>query len=107
MTPFPTSPSDVVALTVSEFTCERDLNASVPLDAVCHRFLDDANRALVWVIRFSALTAWCERGDTAAWLQSDPSHPQHACEVAASFELNEDWQFDAEAFRSAVESIDR
>jgi hypothetical protein len=27
--------------------------------------------------------------------------------VAASFELNDEWQFDAEAFRSAVESIDR
>ena len=69
------------------------------------RFLDDANRGLVWFIRFRALMAWCERADMAAWLTSGASHARHACEVAASFNLNDDWQFDAEAFRSAVESI--
>ena len=104
-TPFPASPCDVVALTVPEFTCELDLNQSESLDDVCRRFLDDANRALVWLIRFRALTAWCERTDVAVWLRSDPSRTQHACEVAASFELNDDWEFDSERFRSAVESF--
>ena len=103
-TPFPASPCDVVALGVSEFTCELDLNASVSLDAVCRRFLEDTNRAVVWFIRFRALTAWCERIEVAQWLISEPSHAHHACELAASFDLNDDWEFDTERFRSAVES---
>jgi hypothetical protein len=106
-TPFPTNPSDVVALTVPEFTCELDLNGSVSLDAVCRRFVDDTNRALVWFIRFRALTAWCERTDVGVWLQSEPSHTQHACQLAASFALNDDWEFDAERFRWAVNSVAR
>jgi len=105
-TPFPARPSDVVALTVPEFACALDLDAASSLDVGCRRFLDDANRALVWFIRFRALMAWRERADMAAWLTSGASYARHACEVAASFELNDDWQFDAEAFRSAVESID-
>lgn len=104
-TPFPTRPADVVALTVAEFASERDLNGSVSFDAVCQRSHNDANRALVWLIRFRALTAWCERGDAAAWLQSNPLHARCACEVAATFALNDDWEFDADAFRSAVELI--
>jgi hypothetical protein len=106
-TPFPISPSDVAALTVPEFTCELDLNGSVSLDAVCRRFLDDTNRAVVWFIRFRALAAWCERMDMAQWLQSEPSHAHHACELAASFDLNDAWEFDAERFRSAVASVSR
>lgn len=106
-TPFPANPSDVIALTVPEFTCELHLNASASLDAVCERFVDDANRAVVWFIRFRALTAWCERADVSEWLTSDPSHAQHACEVAARFDLNDNWEFDPAAFRSAVESIHR
>lgn len=104
-TPFPTSPCDVVALTVPEFTCELNLNETVSIDVVCQRYLDDANRAVVWFIRFHALTAWCERTDMASWLRSGPSHAHHACELAASFELNEHWEFDADRFRSAVESV--
>jgi hypothetical protein len=95
----------VVALTVPEFTCELELNGSVSLDAVCQRFPHDTNRALVWLIRFRALTAWCERTDMGPWLESQPSHAHHARELAASFELNDDWEFDAERFRSAVESV--
>jgi hypothetical protein len=106
-TPFPARPSDVVPLSVQEFTCELDLDGTVSIDSICHRFLEDANRALVWFIRFRALSAWCKRGDVAAWLTSDPSHAQHACEVAASFGLNDDWEFDAEAFRSAAGSLAR
>jgi len=104
MTPFPAQPRDVVALTVPEFTRDLDLYAAVSIDAVCQRFLDDTNKALVWVIRFRALAAWCVRTDVAAWLGSRPSRTQHACEVAATFELNNEWGFDDDAFRSAVES---
>jgi hypothetical protein len=96
-----------VALTVPEFACELDLTESASLDAVCRRFLEDANRAVVWFIRFRALTAWCERLDVAPWLRSEPLHARHACELAASFDLNEAWEFDAERFRSAVESVVR
>jgi hypothetical protein len=106
-TPFPTNPSDVVALTVPEFTCELDLSRAESLDAVCRRFVDDTNRALVWFIRFRALAAWCERTDVGVWLQSEPSHAAHACQLAASFALNDDWEFDAERFRSAVDSVAR
>jgi hypothetical protein len=81
------------------------MNTMASIDFACQRFLDDANRALVWVIRFRALSAWRLRRDTAAWLTSSPAHNQHACAVAASFQLNGDWEFDAEAFRSAVESV--
>ena len=56
-TPFPTSPSHVAVLTVSEFACGLEWNRSVSIDAVCQLFLDDTNRALVWFIRFRALTA--------------------------------------------------
>jgi hypothetical protein len=106
-TDFPTRPCEVATLTVSEFTSDLDLNATISFDQVCRRFLHDANRALVWFIRFRALTAWRERGDVVTWLKDSPSRVEHACEAAASFELNQDWEFDAEAFRSAVESIGR
>ena len=60
----------MVPLTVPEFACALDLDAAASLDVGCRRFLDDANRALVWFIRFRALVAWCERADMAAWLTS-------------------------------------
>jgi hypothetical protein len=95
----------VVALTVAEFTRELDLNGTVSLDAVCRRFVDDANRALVWFIRFRALTAWRERTDMGPWLLAGSSRAQDACQIAASFALNDDWEFDPERFCSAVESV--
>lgn len=104
MTPLPTRPCEVVAMPVPEFTCELDLDARISFDKVCRRFLEDANRAVVWFIRFRALTAWCERADSAAWLCLDPSHTRRACELAATFELNGAWEFDAEPFRSAAQS---
>jgi len=106
-TPFPSRASDVIALSVPEFTCDLDLTATVSFDTICRRFLDDANRAIVWFIRFQALTGWREREDTAAWLRGEPARVQHASELAASFALNDDWQFDSERFRSAVESVGR
>jgi hypothetical protein len=105
MTPFPATPSDVVPLTVPEFTTDLDLCASVSIDAICRRFVDDANRALVWIIRFRALTSWCGRADMSVWLTTGGLHEQHACEMAASFDLNSEWEFEAEPFRSAVASM--
>ena len=102
-TPFPARPRDVASLTVQEFTCGLDLNAEPSIDRVCERFLDDANRALVWLIRFRALKAWYTRADTNAWPTSR-AHSQRACEVAASFALNREWEFDAQDFCSAVHS---
>jgi hypothetical protein len=54
-----------------------------------------------------ALTRWCEREDTPAWLRSDPARARHTGELAASFDLNDDWEFDSERFRSAVEVVGR
>lgn len=106
-TPFPTSPSQVAALTVAEFARGLDCHPSVSLDEVCQLFLDDTNRAVVWFIRFRALTAWRERADIAAWLRAEPAIAGQICEVAASFALNADWEFDANSFRSAVEANTR
>lgn len=105
MTPFPARPGDVVALTVHEFTCGLDLHAEPSIGLACERFLDDANRALVWLIRFRALKAWCTRAETNAWLTEGDRRAQRACEVAASFALNGEWEFDTDNFRSAVQSL--
>jgi hypothetical protein len=51
--------------------------------------------------------AWCERPEVAPWLTSGALRPRQACQLAASFQLNDEWQFDPERFRSAVESIGR
>src|SRR4030095_12030963 len=95
-TPFPSRACEVIALTVPEFTRELDLNAPAPFDSVCRRVLDDANPAGVWFIRFRALTGWCERDDMVVWLRTDPARAQRASELAASFELGDDWEFDSE-----------
>ena len=101
-TPFPARPSHVVALTVPEFMSGPELDGTASIDGVCRMFLNDANRALVWFIRFHALTAWRERADMAAWLRADPARARQICEVAAGFELNDAWEFDVEPFRLAV-----
>jgi hypothetical protein len=103
-TPLPVRPCDVVALTVQEFTCQLHSHETVSIDVVCQRFPEDLNRAVVWFIRFRALTAWCAGTDTASWLQAEPSRTGCACALAASFELNAGWQFDADRFRSAVDA---
>jgi hypothetical protein len=106
-TDFPIRPRDVAPLTIAEFTEHVDLDAPVSFDFVCGRFPDDANRALVWVIRFRALNAWRERRDVALWLGSDASLAQRASQLAASFALDDAWEFPADAFRLAVESLRR
>jgi hypothetical protein len=102
-TPFPTRPRDVAALTPPEFTFALDTDAP-SLDAVCARFRDDANRALVWVVRFSALKALIDRADWADWFGAGPS-ARDVCEVAATFSLNDRWEFDRDGFRSAVDAL--
>jgi hypothetical protein len=104
-TPYPARPCDVVALTVPEFTCQLDSSDAVSIDLVCQRFPEDINRAVVWFIRFRALTAWCAHTEIASWLRSQPSRTSRACELAASFKLNDRWEFDADRFRSAVDSV--
>jgi hypothetical protein len=104
-TPFPARPGDVVALTVQEFTRDLDLDVEPSIGLVCERFLDDANRALVWLIRFRALKAWCARAETNAWLNSGAGRSQRACDLAASFALNGEWEFASADFHSAVQSL--
>lgn len=103
-TPFPVTPRDVVPLTAHEFTGDVDVYGSPVLALVCRRFLDDENRALVWLIRFKALRAWCARSDLGSWLTGIDVDARSAWEVAASFTLNDEWEFDADAFSRAVDS---
>ena len=103
-TPFPARPRDVVPLTAHEFTGDVDMCGSPSLALVCRRFLDDENRALVWLIRFKALRAWCTRSDLGSWLTGTDADARSAWEVAAAFTLNDEWEFDAEPFRMAVSS---
>jgi hypothetical protein len=103
-TPFPVTPGDVAALTIDEFAVDLDVNQAPSLDDVCRRFVGDTNRALVWLIRFRALQVWCARAEIGEWLRSGSNHSQEAYKAAASFRLNADWEFDAGAFRSEVES---
>jgi hypothetical protein len=104
-TRFPARPCDVAALTVHEFTSDLDLKSPPSLEEACHRFLEDANRALVWLIRVRALRTWCARPDMASWLHGADTGGQSACEAAASFTLNDEWEFDVADFRLAVESL--
>jgi hypothetical protein len=40
-----------------------------------------------------------------SWLRNADASGRTACEVAASFALNDEWEFDADDFRLAVESL--
>jgi hypothetical protein len=84
--------------------CDLDLNAEPSIGLVCDRFLDDANRAFVWLIRFRALQAWYTRADANGW-PSSGGCSERASEVAASFALNDEWDFDTEGFYSAVRAL--
>lgn len=94
-----------MALTVLEFTSELDPIASTSLDRVCQRFVDDENRALVWLIRAKALQAWSGQPEMASLLSGSDVGRRVASELAASFALNEQWDFDANDFRLSVESL--
>jgi hypothetical protein len=103
MTPFPIRPGDVVALTVHEFTFAREA-ADPSLEEVCGRYPDDANRALVWMLRFSALKAVTANTEVATWLASAVGSLGDAYDVAATLALNERWEFDHASFCSAVKA---
>jgi hypothetical protein len=108
LTAFPAMPGDVAALTVQEFAFdldELDGNRGPSMDRVCRAFMDDANRALVWWIRFGALKNWSARTDVMARSTSDSRMLRDACEVAASFPLNHLWEFDPIDFGFAVETV--
>jgi hypothetical protein len=107
-TAFPATPDEVAALTPQEFTFDLDdLDGNHPpsMDRVCRTFMDDSNRALVWWIRFGALKAWCARTDVMARLNSGSMILQDARDVAASFPLNNLWEFEPAPFYSALEAV--
>jgi len=107
-TAFPATPGDVTTLTVQEFMSDLDgLDGTrLPsLEHVCRSFRDDANRAVVWWIRFGALKNWCARTDVVARSASDAWIVQDALEVAASFPLNHLCEFDPKDFGFAVEAV--
>jgi hypothetical protein len=107
-TPFPATPADVAVLTVQEFTFDLDEfdGHEIPsMERICRTFMDDANRALVWWIRFGALNAWRANPDVIARSMSDSGILRDACEVAASFPLNPLWEFDAMDFGRALDGM--
>jgi hypothetical protein len=107
-TPFPATPADVAVLTVQEFTVDLDEfdGHGIPsMERICRTFMDDANRALVWWIRFGALKAWRTNPDVIARSTSDSGILRDACEVAASFPLNPLWEFDATDFGRALDGM--
>ena len=102
-TRYPVMPVDVAELTTAEFAFHLEWNSAPGLDEVCRRFGNDANRALVWLIRVRALKAWCAREGMTQWLHDGSRTSQDVCEVAAGFQLNDRWEFDPEAFCVAVD----
>ena len=107
-TPFPAIPQDVAGLSVQEFTFDLDDldGPRVPsMERICRTFMDDANRALVWWIRFGALQTWCDSPEVMARTTSDARILRDAREVAASFPLNDRWEFDATAFGRTLDGI--
>jgi hypothetical protein len=104
-TQFPTHPQRVVSLMPHEFLVDVYELESPSLDAVCGSFVDDANRALVWVIRFQALKTLSERVDMIGWFENGGRTSADVCEVAARFQLNDRWEFDRDTFCSAVDAV--
>jgi len=108
-TAFPATPGEVAVLTPQEFAVdldELDGNRVPSLERVCRTFTADANRALVWWIRFKALKVWCTRSEVTSRLDLGPLTLRRACSVAASFPLNPQWEFEPEDFYSAIEALD-
>jgi hypothetical protein len=106
-TMFPTQPREVAVLTPAEFEFDADWNDTPSLEAVCRRFANDANRALVWFIRFRALKAWLARDAMPRSLNAGGRRARDICEVAARFDLNDRLEFDDDAFRWAVDDLAR
>jgi hypothetical protein len=57
------------------------------------------------MIRFRALKAWCAREDVVNSPNTGSRTVRDICEVAASFQLNDRWEFDADAFCAAVDVV--
>jgi hypothetical protein len=57
------------------------------------------------MIRFRALNAWRARADMADWLNTRSGSSNEACELAASFGLNDRWEFDTQDFCSAIDKL--
>jgi hypothetical protein len=111
-TGFPLTPGDVAPLTRHEFACGLDVAAAPPFAEVCERFANDANRAVVWLLRFKALQALKDDPRMASLVHghSESSRAyvdERVVEVAAILALNEHWEFDAGAFFAAVEALGR
>jgi hypothetical protein len=107
-TAFPATPKDVAALTVQEFTFDLDqldAHRAPSLARICGLFIDDANRALVWWIRFEAFRNWCAASGIVTRSTSDAWIVRDAREAAASFPLNHLWEFDPMDFARAVEGM--
>ena len=107
-TAFPATPGEVAVLTTQEFTFdldELDGNRVPSLERVCRTFMTDANRALVWWIRFKALKVWCTRSEVIVRLNLGSVTLRGACSLAASFPLNQQWEFEPDDFCSAIEAL--
>jgi hypothetical protein len=97
----------VAVLTVQEFIFDLDDDGhGIPsMDRICRTFMGDANRALVWWIRFGALKAWRTNPDVIARSMADSGSLRDAREIAASFPLNPLWEFDATNFERALHGM--
>ena len=105
ITAFPARPRDVVALSVEEFVFEVEMIHAPSIETACRAFGNDANRALVWLIRWRALNTLCARSDVVEWRRAGARTSRDMCEVAAGFDLNDGWDFDHERFCDAVDRL--
>jgi hypothetical protein len=105
MTAFPARPCDVVALSIEEFLFDLEMAHAPSIETVCRAFSNDANRALVWLIRWRALNTLCARSDVVEWRRAGSLTSRDMCEVAAAFDLNDGWEFDHDRFCDAVHQL--
>jgi hypothetical protein len=105
ITAFPARPGDVVALSVEEFVFDLEMTNTPSIETACRAFNNDANRALVWLIRWRALNALCARSEVVEWRRAGARTSRDMCEVAAAFDLNDGWEFDHERFCDAVDRL--
>ena len=105
ITAFPAKPRDVVALRVEEFLVDLETSHAAPIESACRAFANDANRALVWLIRWRALNTLCARSEVTEWRRAGARTSRDLCEVAAVFDLNDGWEFDHERFCEAVDGL--
>lgn len=108
-TVFPATPGDLALLTIQEFTFriyDVQSRQGPPVEQVRRIFMEDANRVLVWSIRFGALKNWCATNvDRIEGVNGDSEFLRDAYELAASFPVNAFWEFDPSAFECAVQAM--